>query len=77
MLIHRLLSRPPTAFTRQCSTAFFKPRRFYKEVSVSSLDKNKYEILLDKRKLKTPKKQEMVVRLFLIYPFKTMSSSKN
>ncbi|KAI6221067.1 ATP12 chaperone protein [Aphelenchoides besseyi] len=46
---------------RHCSTAFLKPKRFYKQVTISTVGDDEYEVLLDQRKLKTPKGKPMII----------------
>lgn len=52
---------------RCCSDAFPKPRRFYKEVKVNQLKNDLYEVQLDSRALRTPKKKKLHVRYLSIH----------
>jgi len=63
MMFRKLLSRPVVSFfiSRQASDAYPKPKRFYKEVSVNSVNDTQFEVLLDKRKLKTPKGSPLIL----------------
>ena len=71
----RAVLRRHTAI-RSCSSAFLKPRRFYKEVQVQQLDDNLYETHLDSRVLKTPKNQQLHVRFSSIFKHSFLSASE-
>jgi chaperone required for assembly of F1-ATPase len=58
----RALHATPTASSQLASGTTTKVGRFYREVTVApAKDQEGYHVLLDKRKLRTPAKQELVI----------------